>query len=319
MEAALAWVAGFAPLSDETVDLGAAPGRVLAGTIVAGVDVPAEDEAAWGGCAIPSAVTEGASEYAPIDLPYRPVLAGDAMPPGTDAVIEGAAVLQPVVAGHGVERAGSVLRPGMTALPGGTLLDGPALMLLTVLRMTRVTVRRQPRVGVMVPDAMLPLLRAAVARDGGVAEALPPYGADWARAGRYDAVLLTDPAGASWDIVGVAIEPGGSVALGRIGAVPCIRVPTPALDALAVCDVLVRPLLRRLAGRAEPVPISAVLEGKISSPIGVDHLVRVRHGGGRATPVRAPGLLQAVGANGWVLIPALSEGLDAGATVAVHG
>ena len=323
------WAAGFAVLADEGIDAGVAGGRVLADAIVARADLPPRPQAAWGGYAVASAATEGASDYNPLLLHAQEVAAGDALPGGADAVIPWAAagiegglvpVLQPVAAGTGTEAAGSVVRAGAAALPAGCVVRGPALMLLRLLGVGRVRVRRQPRVGLMVSDAMVPLLQDAVARTGALADALPGSdGVHWARAGQYDAVLTTAEPGVAWALRGVAIHPGGDAALGAIGPVPVMLLPLLPLHALAAFELLGAPLLRRLGGHPEPAPRAAVLEGKISSPIGVAELVRVRLEAGRARPVRGAGLLQAVQADGWVLVPADREGWQAGTRVDVHG
>src|SRR5580658_6262200 len=75
--AALAWLdAQLQPLAAEDVPLRIAAGRVLANSVVSGVDVPGFDRATMDGYAVVAASTEGASAYT--RLPLNVI--GDSMP-----------------------------------------------------------------------------------------------------------------------------------------------------------------------------------------------------------------------------------------------
>src|SRR5579862_7431067 len=77
VEAALAWLdAQLQPLSAEDAPLRIAAGRVLAASVVSGVDVPGFDRATMDGYAVIADSTEGASAYTRVPL----MVIGDSMP-----------------------------------------------------------------------------------------------------------------------------------------------------------------------------------------------------------------------------------------------
>lgn len=322
LNAALDWIIRLPPCGPETVEPVA--GRVLAADIEAPFGLPDADLAAWEGEACRARDTEGASDYAPILVSHHAVRAGDALPPGTDAVIPaalaGGAVLAPVAAGSGVLWRGGDVTPGGVALPAGLVLDPAALAMLSALGLRRVSLLRQPRVALLAPDALAPMLMTAVAQAGGIGETLPAQdGMLWARAGGFDAVLLTDASGLTQAggklALNVALLPE-EAALGWISRAPLLLLPTLAMPCLAAFRLLAGPLVRRLAGYPDPVPVPARLTRKISSPLGVAELVWVRLAVGLATPQRVPGLAAAVG-SGHVLVPPASEGFGEGAEILV--
>src|SRR5215212_5512801 len=77
VDAVLAWLdAQLQPLGDERVPLRAAAGRVLAETVISGVDVPGFDRATMDGYAVVAENTDGGSPYNRV--PLRVI--GTAMP-----------------------------------------------------------------------------------------------------------------------------------------------------------------------------------------------------------------------------------------------
>ena len=348
---ALAWIdAHTAPLSPETLDVAITGGRVLAEAVASTGGWPTMDCAVVDGYAVRASDTEGASEYSPAPLPAVPVAPGVAMPPGTDAVLPFMAAetvasmvqaTSPVASGAGVARRGSEVAAGQEAIAAGIVLRAPELAMLALLGVDRVALVRQPHVGLVVfghagPDALTPMLRRLVEQDGGVAEALPgEHGADWARAGRFDLVLLAGRsgegagddapdalrhAGGTLDLHGVALRPGETAGLGRLGDVPVVLLPGMPLACLSVYVVLASRAVQRLGGRGLAGTVPARLTRRISSALGFSDLVRVRLHDGDATPLASPdggGLVSAVRADGYVMVPDGSEGMDAGATVLV--
>lgn len=349
---ALAWVdAHTAPLGLETLDVAIAGGRVLATAIASPGDWPSANCATMDGYAVRASDTDGAGEYSPVPLDAILVEPGVALPPGTDAVLPlGAAdagsgtlhATAPVAPGAGVARRGSEIAASQEAIPADTVLRAQELALLTLLGVGRVALTRQPHVGMVVfghagPDALTPMLRRLIEEDGGIAEALPgEYGADWARAGRFDLVLLAGHsgegagddapdalrhAGGTLDLHGVALRPGETAGLGQLGDVPVLLLPGMPLACLSAYIVLASRAIRRLGGRALPGTVPARLTRRISSALGFSDLVRVSLHDDAATPLASPdggGLLSAVRADGHVLAPDGSEGMDAGATVPVY-
>jgi molybdopterin molybdotransferase len=292
------------------------------------------------------------------------VVAGAPLPPGADAVVpfgaahEDGASLEVVVAiaeGAGVERRGQDLRAGAALLEAGRVLRAEDAALLACLGVPHVDVVRRPRVRLVIagakrgptapapPDAAAPLLAALVARDGGaVAELVAgddrsALAAAMAAPG-VDAVLVAGRTGTGPDDVaplalgdagdlalhGVALRPGGSAGLGRVGGVPVLLLPGDPLAGLCVYELLGGRLIRRLGGRAARLPHATCdveVGRKIVSAVGVVDLCRVRLVGGRVEPIGSVehgGLASVARADGFVLVPAPLEGIAPGARVTVH-
>lgn len=271
----------------------------------------------------------------------------------------GIEALAPVARGHGVERAGGMFAPGQDLLPAGRVLRADDLAVLALLGPAAVRVVRRPRVRLVVPgpkgggaDALTPMVLALIARDGGAGEAVPcpsPDQPGLARAcalaaGGADLVpdLVPDlvlvagrsgvgpddvaapalaDAGGRLDLHGVALRPGASAGLGRLGATVAVLLPGDPLGCLTAYNMLAAPALRRMAG-LPPSPhrvTAAVLDRKVVSAAGYTDVVRVRLAAGRAVPLgtaEAGGL--APGADGFVVVAEAGEGFPAGATVEVH-
>ena len=125
---------------------------------------------------------------------------------------------------------------------------------------------------------------------------------------------------------GIAIRPGHPVVLGIVRGRPVIGIPGYPVSAVITCDLLVKPILYRLEGRAVPgrPTLTATITRKILSPLGEDEFLRVKVGrvGNKvvATPLsRGAGVIMSlVRADGIVRIPRFSEGVHAGATVTVE-
>lgn len=350
---ALAWIdAHTAALPGEQVGLAGAFGRVLAAPVASPVDWPGVDCAATDGYAVRAAETEGAGEYNPLPLEAHTLIAaGSPMPPGSDAVLPFASVeadgpslhaLAPVARGAGVDRSGSLARMGGVVAAAGTLRPQDVAWLLA-LGVGRVAVVRRPLVALAVagpksgPDVLTPTLQALVARDGGTAEAArlpalgPALGADLILiAGRTgtgaddNAPSLLVDAGGVLDVHGIAVRPGDSAGLGRIGSIPALLLPGAPNACLAAYDMLAARAIRRLAGMQPVEPyrsIECVLGRKAVSAVGFTDLIQVSVARTLATPLGpadAGGLSGAVQADGFIVVPETSEGFPAGATVRAY-
>ena len=355
---ALAWVRSHTgPLPDESVPAHLALGRVLTSAPPA-APWPPTDRAAQDGYAIRAADTVGASDYNPLPLPEaRPIGAGEPMPPGTDAVaafsaITLSAAIAPssAIAGHGlaphalasVASGSGVDRRGSEAPPRPGLVRPEHAALLALLGIADIQAVRRPRVALVVagpksgPDVLTPLLTQLVTRDGGVATTAPDLQHDLAQAdllmlvGRTGCGMDDDmpdrlrDAGGVLDMHGIAVRPGDTAGLGRLGTVPAILLPGTPLAALSVYELLASPAVRRLAGLgALPARMvqTSVLDRKVTSLIGCTDMVRVRLHDGRATPLGPAdtgGLGRAAQADGWIIIPDGLEGHPPGATVTVE-
>jgi molybdopterin biosynthesis enzyme len=82
------------------------------------------------------------------------------------------------------------------------------------------------------------------------------------------------------------------------------------------------PLINRLSGSREaPEPVRmAPLARKVASPIGLVEIVPVRLTGGHAEPIASGywSLAPLAASDGWILVPANSEGLPAGSEVMIR-
>jgi len=125
---------------------------------------------------------------------------------------------------------------------------------------------------------------------------------------------------------GVAIRPGKPVVLGIVGGKPAIGLPGYPVSAALTCDLFARPVVYAMLGIAPPdrERIRATVARKIYSTAGVDEFVRVTVARVGARVVAAPlargaGLVTSlVRADGWIVIPRTSEGVEAGTAVDVE-
>ncbi len=344
-----------------------AAGRVLAADVMVPDDLPPVAVAAVDGYAVRAADTEGASAYNPLRLilsamagPGRAcrVAAGSLLPPGSDAILTFDAdtcaapamleVLEPAAQGDGVAPRGSLARSGAVALAAGRRLRAQDLGLLRMLGFTRVPVLRRPPVPLVIagpkgaaPDALGPMLRALVARDGGVpAEAGGATLAGAIAASDQAGIILVAgrsslgeddvaaaalvEAGGAIALHGIALRPGGSSGLGQLGAVPVLLLPGEPLACFAAYEFLAGRLIRNLAGLPAQLPYptrNLPLGRKIVSAIGFADMVQIAVADGLAAPIGAAeggGLSACCRAAGFVVVPERLEGHAEGETVRVH-
>jgi molybdopterin molybdotransferase len=190
------------------------------------------------------------------------------------------------------------------------------------------------------------LLAALVARDGGVVvdhrrvprdraalgHALAPPGADLVLvaggsgpgSGDCAAAALADAGELAWH--GVALRPGETAGAGQTASgTPVFLLPGAPAACLWAYELIVGRAARRLAGLGSALPFAVEMlrtARKIVSEIGVVEVCPVRRtADGRVEPL-APlaeaGLVSAVEADGFVLVPETSEGYPEGAPLAVH-
>jgi molybdopterin molybdotransferase len=198
----------------------------------------------------------------------------------------------------------------------------------------------------LIPDSDGPLLRALVTRDGGTIA-----GARRSERGRAairkaiaaaadaDVILVTggtgfgsnDEAAAALVEIGelamhgLALRPGGSAGIGRVGTALVLLLPGAPSSCLWAYEVLAGRAVRRLGGRDARLPYavrSFTTSRKIVSAIGFTQICPVRRlGNDRVEPIASfdeAGLFAATMADGFVIVPESSEGLAQGATVEVY-
>lgn len=361
---ASAWAQAAARVADgEMVGLVEAAGRCLVRPLVVKTAPSSQPLARRNGVAVRAERTFGASSYDPVRLPQseaRPFQSGEPLPPGFDAVVPyGAARLR-----EGVVEVLTSLAPGDNVerpaeppieIPAETPLSPPLLALLAAGGFESVEVHRRPRVRLLAvgaarsgpPDQITAALTASVIRDGGeVVEILRPVCEIAAVAAAMerepescDLLLSVGRTGSGPDDVaplalaaagdvafhGLALRPGGSTAIGRIGAQPAILLPGQPFSALTAYALLVAPLLRRIAGWAAP-PVAAplrltFLQRRLASEPGMLDVFPVRFDeDGVAHALGDPWRLgpSALAADGVVLVAEDSEGVRAGHEAAVY-
>jgi molybdopterin molybdotransferase len=180
-------IRGFAPLETEGVRLEDALGRVLASDLVVPGDLHPCDRSAMDGYALQAKDTFGASEGSPAllevtgeilmgEAPSQKIQPGEAVkiptggviPEGADAVVmvehtqtmdeHTIQVYRTVAPGENVIQRGEDLKAGERILEQGLLLRPQELGLLALVGSARVTVYRQPRVGIISSgDELVPI------------------------------------------------------------------------------------------------------------------------------------------------------------------
>jgi molybdopterin molybdotransferase len=344
LEEAWAWLdARINPLDTETIEPDAAIGRVTAREVMASGDLPVMDRIAVDGYAIRAADSVGASDYNPILLDLSgsplPVSVGDAVPPGTDAVVAvehtrsdtGMIELVTAVAeGDGIERRGDDVTSGTILLPAGRLIRPADAALLTAAGVTTVPVVRRPIVRVAAVggelaesgDLNTPMLAALIARDGGIAErcpSLPDDDAiirDFLGRPRADLVILCGGSGLGVNdftaqalagagalaIHGIALRPADTTALGEAIGIPVAILPGGTAACLCAYEVVAGRAVRRLAGGSPDFPFirrPLITARKIVSPGGWVDFCRVR--------ITADGRVEPIGSGGNTSLSSLAR------------
>jgi molybdopterin molybdotransferase len=332
----------------------AAWGTTLAEDIVAG-ERPATALALIDGWAVRADMTIDASAYAPAFLAEAKLVdAGEAMPPGSDAVAPldavaprggVAEVMAPVAPGDGVLHPGTDAGSREVVQRAGARLRASDIAAIQALGIGGVSVRR-PRLVFHCPrahrdliaDAIIAWLGRAVTADGGEPWSMGGAGTPMETllsdrdadgfivvggtgSGRDDDAVRTLAQVGTVEVHGIAISPGETTAFGIAAGRPVLLLPGRLDAAIAAWLTVGRGLLARLRGGSdELLGAPATLARKVASTVGLTELVLVGLTAEGAMPLAAKYLpLTAFAhADGWILVPAASEGYPAGATVSVR-
>lgn len=350
LETALAaLLRGVDPIAPVELPLTEAAGCIAVGTPLL-ASYPPYDVAAADGWALRATDLVGTSSYSPLPLARLPVWvdAGDAMPEGCDCVLDAdtvevsgplAQVLAEGVPGHGVRRAGSDIAERTPVVAEGCAVGAAALLLARVAGVERLSVRR-PRLRIVnLPGATATThMIADIARAAGLDVRTHEAGARDAAsmAGELDDsacdLLLTiggsgvgrqDVAVTALarrgDVIahGLALQPGRTAAVGRLGKVPVVVLPGSPDHALAAWFALVLPLIDRLSGRRPRLSVTLPLARKIASAVGIAEIALLAEEQGAWLPLAVGEWpLQAIArAGAWLIIPGSSEGFGAGTPV----
>lgn len=340
---------GLEPLVPVELPLTEAAGCIAAGTPLLAAH-PHHDIAAADGWALCANDLVGASSYSPLPLTKVPswVEAGEVMPEGCDCVLDADAVevsgplvqvLAEGVPGQGVRRAGSDIAERTPAGAVGHPVGAADLLLARVAGLGKLGVRR-PRLRIVnVPGATATMhmiagvaraegldveAREAGARDeASIADVLDASSCDLlltvggSGVGRRDAAVMALARCGEVKAHGLALQPGRTAAVGRLGQVPVVALPGSPDSALAAWFSLVLPLVDRLSARRPRRQATLPLARKIASSGGIAEIVLLAEERHAWTPLAVGewSLQAIVRADAWLLVPGDSEGFAAGAPV----
>jgi molybdopterin molybdotransferase len=340
---------GLDPLAPVELPLTDAAGCIAAANPLLAAQ-PSRDVAAADGWALCANDLVGASSYSPLLLATAPawVDAGDAMPGGCDCVLDAdavevsgplAQVLAEGVPGQGVRRAGSDIDGRVPAAAEGCPVGPAALLLARAAGLDRLSVRR-PRLRIINASGATVTMHliADIARAAGldvqtseagardavsIAEAFGALTCDLlltvggSGVGRKDAAVTALAQRGEVIAHGLALQPGRTAAVGRLGTVPVVALPGSPDQALAAWLALVLPLVDRLSARLPRRRMTLPLARKIASSVGVAEMVLLAEEHHAWVPLAVGEWpLQAIArADAWLLVPASHEGFAAGAPV----
>lgn len=338
------------PVASRTISTNAATLKTLAEDVIAPADVPLCAVALHDGWAINSEQILDAGPYSPVLLSVTPkwIDAGELMPANTDAVLppdggakseNGFEVFATVNVGEGVLPQRKHAGKGDILSRAGDQVTVLSAAALEAVGITSVSIRA-PHVKIMAAsvasnslDFVSQVIAKAVLASGGEPEIIRKIslealldrpGADaiivvgGTGSGRNDTTVSTLKRKGTLDFYGFGIDPGHTAAFGRVGKCPVLALPGTLDAALSVFLVVGSRLLDRLTGsQVDKKGESVKLTKKIASTIGMEEVIYVRHVEDGVEPV-GKGMFpmqKLMKAEGWILIPADSEGVAAGAVV----
>lgn len=347
----LALLAEIAPVTAQDVPVAQAQDHVLAADVIAATAQPPAALAARDGWAVDADTTRDAGPYAPTMLqpPAQRIDAFAPMPPGTDAIAPIDAVtaiggvmqiVAPVAPGEGVLPHGGDAAGGAVLRQAGTRVRAIDIASLAALGVTRVSIR-MPRVRIVLArndDEILQSIGnflAGAAKSAGANVTLADdldaalrdtqvdavIGVGGTGSGRNDHSVTTLSRAGTLACHGIGLSPGETAAFGKVEQRPVLLIPGRIDAALACRLILVQPMVAQLSGGiTNEFAFSAKLSRKITSTIGLAEVVPVRRDGDTIAPL-ASGMLPLqtlLQADGWILVPADSEGYPAGTVVPVR-
>jgi molybdopterin molybdotransferase len=344
-----ALLSGLEPVAPGELPLGEALGGVAADMPPLRA-LPPRDIAAGDGFAFRARDLVGASSYAPLTLATSPVWveAGDAMPEGCDCVLDADAVdrsgrivqvLAEAIPGQGVRRAGGDIGEGSLAIAAGRPVSPRDLLVARAAGLVKLRVRR-PRLRIVnVPGGMLTadliaesahvagaevFRMEAAARDAAsIAQALDAGACDLlvtigsSGVGRTDAAVAALAQRGEVIAHGIALQPGRTTAIGRIGRTPVVALQGTPDQALAAWWTLALPALDRLSGRRPRETLTLPLARKVASSVGIAEIALLEQNKGTWVTLAIGDLsLDSIArAEAFLVVPGGSEGFAANAPV----
>ena len=344
-----AWLSGLKPVA--AIDVAPEDAlHAIAAEMPPLAAVPARDVAAVDGWALRSSGLVGASSYTPVPLTAPPawVEAGAPMPDGCDCVLDEASidrtspivqVLAEATPGQGVRRKGSGIAEASRIAAPGHRLSARDLLLARMAGVALLSVRRPRLTIVNLPGGTATaILIAESAREAGadvslidiaardpasIAKVLDADVADLrvviggSGVGRTDASVIALASRGAVVAHGLALQPGRTTAIGRIGATPLIVLPGAPDQAFAAWWTLALPALDRLSFRAPRRSVTRPLARKVASLVGIAEIVLLEEHDGAWLPLAVGELSLAViaRAQAWLVVPGGSEGYALGTPV----
>jgi molybdopterin biosynthesis enzyme len=272
------------------------------------------------------------------------------MPQASDCVIDADSVdqsgpmfqaLTEAIPGQGVRRRGGDIAEG-NRIAWGRRIRPPDLLIARAAGLQRLNVRR-PRLRVVnIPKtsghAVTGELIAENARAAGadvvcaeatgrdaasIADAAEPGACDLlitiggSGVGRSDAVVAA--LGKRGEVLahGIALQPGRTSAVGRIGNVPVIALPGAPDQAQAAWWTLALPVLDRLSALLPRQAVTLPLSRKIASTVGIAEIVLLERSESAWLPLAVGdlSLISIARADAWLAVPGGAEGFAAGTPV----
>jgi molybdopterin molybdotransferase len=313
--------------------------------------VPPCNMAVADGWALRSRDLVGASSYSPLPLAVAPVWveAGDAIPEACDCVIDADSVeasgamvqvLAEAIPGQGVRRLGGDIAAGGVVIAAGRCVRPLDLLIARAAGLESLSVRR-PRLRVVnipaasgataqlisesarVAGADVVFAEAAARDAASIAAALDTGACDLlltiggSGVGRTDATVAALAQRGEIIAHGIALQPGRTAAIGRIGAIPVMALPGAPDQALAAWWTLALPVLDHLSARRPHRTVPLPLARKIASSVGLAEIVLLESRAGGWVPLAVGDLsLETIArADAWLVVPGGSEGFAAGTPV----
>jgi molybdopterin molybdotransferase len=297
---------------------------------------PPHDVASADGWALRASDLVGASSFTPVPLVRQPawVEAGDSIPDGCDCVVDEdsidltgpiAQALSEAIPGQGVRRKGGEIADAGRIVgawrPSGLRHAGLQVRVVNIPGGTitaKLIARGLREAGIEITFAEAAARDAASVAgllDGGGCDLLITIGGSGV--GRTDAAVIALAGRGEVIAHGLALQPGRTAAVGRIGRTPVIALPGAPDQALAVWWALVLPVLDRLSGRQTRPNVTLRLARKIASSVGIAEIVLLERQADSWMPLATGDLpLAAIArADSWLLVPGGSEGYAAGTQV----
>jgi molybdopterin molybdotransferase len=305
------------------------------------------------GFPVDAAAFADAGPYAPVPLPLTAcrIDVGEPLPSDTDAVLPLDAVtlrghraeaLAAVTAGEGVLPKGGDATARTPLRRAGRSVRAIDIAVMAAAEIKDVTIRaprihivyggeaRSPAIGVALTTLMRVVGEAGGVVTGRSITLEPALGDEEISAviavggtgsGRRDAAVHTLARLGRVEAHGIAVSPGETAAFGFAGKRPVLLIPGRLDAALTIWLLIGRYLVAKLAGGSiADWPVTLPLERKVTSTIGLTELVPVRCARGVAEPLASGYLsLESLArSDGWIVVPAESEGFAAGTPVAVR-